>query len=555
MNKLISLIKTDFNMTFGITSILYSIRNRKNRWQLILFGIAFLSLIPSYVLLINALENIYISFEVLGQENYFLLMGFFAAIFLTFFLGLLYVMSKFYFSNDLVHLIPLPIKPSYIFTSKFIIVMISEYITLLPIILPFIFIYGIKGNLGFLYYLYSAMTILFIPMLPLVLASLLIMLLMKYTNIKGKRDLVRLISSLVMILLIVFLQMKLQQVMQEALMEGEEFYLNLARDANLLVKNMGRIFPPAMWASLALINYNNMNGLINLVLFLGTSMLAFQIMIIAAEKIFFQGLIGNTEVVSGKASGSRKISDRDFKVTKPYIALAKKEIAMLFKTPIYVMNSVGGVVLVPIIMFISLLSQEGTMDYMSQLIARNMDIFLLAAIAMIASLAILNSVGSTTFSREGNNFWIQRTLPISPETQIIGRILSSLFIQLIGALVLMVIIYFIIFLDIGYSFLIISLGLLASIPLIEMGMIIDIIRPMTNWTNPQQAMKQNLNVLIGMGLGLLYLGLLFLLTRSLFNKTNLYLLLLILIIVLIGSSIIFFIILRKLVEKQFQEIE
>jgi ABC-2 type transport system permease protein len=32
---------------------------------------------------------------------------------------------------------------------------------------------------------------------------------------------------------------------------------------------------------------------------------------------------------------------------------------------------------------------------------------------------------------------------------------------------------------------------------------IDLSRPVLNWTHPQQAMKQNMNVLIGMGFGLI----------------------------------------------------
>lgn len=196
MDKLISLIKVDFNKTFGLSSLIYSFKAKKNRWQYILFGFAALSLLPTYFLLVKALGNIYDAYVQIGQKSYFLQTGIFLSQALVLVLGIIYVMSKYYFSNDLELLVPLPIKASQILGSKFVILMISEYITTLPIILPFIFIYGIKGGEGLGYWLYSLILVLTIPIIPLILSSILVMIFMKYTNIKGKKDLLRIIGAL-----------------------------------------------------------------------------------------------------------------------------------------------------------------------------------------------------------------------------------------------------------------------------------------------------------------------------------------------------------------------
>lgn len=76
MRKIWSLIKTDFNTTFGLSSIGYSIKNKKNRWQLILFGIAMLTLIPSYVFMVGSLSSMYDIYAQIGQKSMFLLSGF-----------------------------------------------------------------------------------------------------------------------------------------------------------------------------------------------------------------------------------------------------------------------------------------------------------------------------------------------------------------------------------------------------------------------------------------------------------------------------------------------
>ena len=553
MNKLLSLIKTDLNITFGLSSILYSLKTKKNRWQIILFSIAILSLLPSYFLFIKGLWTFYDAFMQLGQQSYFLLMGFLASQLMVFFFGVLYVMSKFYFSNDLIHLLPLPIKPSQILTSKFITIMVSEYLTSLPIFLPFVIIYGLKESSGLVYWIYTILTTVVLPVLPLVLASLLLMVFMKYTNIKGKKDLIRIIGSVFFIFGILYVQFQFQRLAMNSI--GENFLENLAKDANLLVRKLGIMFPPSMWGALGLANYDSILGLTNIILFIGLSILFFFIMVFLSEKLFLGGLIGNFEV-SGKGLKARNINlEKASLVSKPYLALAKKELKMLFKTPIYLINSIGGVIIVPIIIVMSLVTQDESIEPLFDFLNSNFQVVVLGIVGLIGSLGILNSVGTTTFSREGKNFWIQRTLPISTEDQIYGRTLAALMVQLLGIAALLIALFFIIDIDPISVIIIIVLGVLISIPMTLIGMIIDILRPMLTWTNPQQAMKQNLNVLIGMGVGVLYLGGLFFLVRFMLNRVDMYLIYLILVGIMIISSFIFFRILKALIIKQFKEIE
>lgn len=557
MKKIISLIKTDFNTTFGLSSIAYRFKNKKNRWQIIIFSIAMLSLLPAYFLLVKGLVSIYDIYNEIGQKSMFLLLGFLGSQIIVFLFGLIYVMSKYYFSNDLAQLIPLPIKPSYIVGSKFMTLMISEYLTSLPVVLPFIFIYGIRGGEGIVYWIYSILLVIMVPVIPLVLASILIMVFMKYTNIGGKKDLIRIISGILFIVLMVYVQFKINSMTQKALMQGDNFLMNLVKDSNLLVKNLGLAFPPSMLATLSLSNYLNITGFVYLLVFIGTGVLSFVVMIYLSEGIFFDGLIGNIEVSASKGKSGKKLSIKDStSQTKPYIALAKKEIIMLFKTPIYLLNSVGGVVMLPIILVMyTIFGGDETMSEIIKFIELKPELIALAGIGFIVSLGMLNSVGSTTFSREGKNFWIQRTLPIKIKDQIIGRILASLIIQILGLIAILASFIFIIKINIITIILIAVLGLLGSIPMTQIGMIIDILRPLLTWTNPQQAIKQNLNVLISMGVGTLYVGSIGYLAFKLIDKVDINLIYIGLAIVFIVSSVVFYSILDKLIKKQFEVLE
>ena len=557
MNKIISLIKTDFNTTFGLSSIAYSFKNKKNRWQIIIFAIAMLSLLPSYILIVNSLNGIYDIYNEIGQKSMFLLSGFLITQVMVFVFGLLYVMSKYYFSNDLATLVPLPIKSSYIIGSKFVTLMISEYLTSLPIILPFIIIYGVKGGEGLLYWIYSLLLMITTPIIPLVLSSIVIMIFMKYTNIGAKKDLIRVIGAVIFIIAMVYFQLKIQTIAGKAMMEGDNFLVNLVTDSNLLVKKLGIMFPPSQWGALALSNYFNLTGLINLLFFIAVGIISFMLMLVLSESLFFDGLIGNIEVSASKGRSGKKISIKDLsKETKPYMALAKKEIIMLFKTPVYLLNTVGGVVMLPIILVIgSMTGGEESLSQIIDMLGVNTSLITLGGIAFVVSLGILNSIGATTFSREGKCFWIQRTLPIKVEDQIIGRILSSLVVQTLGIATLLISLGFIIKLDVLSIILIIILGLLGSIPMTQIGMVIDILRPLLDWDNPQKAMKQNLNVLIAMGLGVLYIGGLVYLVMNIMDEVNINLIYVLLIGVFTISSIILYVVLKKLIKTQFELME
>lgn len=556
MDKIISLIKTDFNTTYGLSSIAYSFKSKKNRWQIIVFGLAMLSLIPTYFMIVKGLGSMYDVYSQIGQRSMFLLSGFLASQILIFVFGLLYVMSKYYFSNDMGHLVPLPIKPSYIIGSKFVTLMISEYLTSLPIILPFIIIYGLKGKEGVLYWIYSILLIGFLPVIPLVLASVLIMIFMKYTNIGARKDLIRTISALIFIVGMIYFQLKMQTIARKALLEGEDFLINLISDSNLLVKKLGLIFPPSQWATLSLANYLNFGGFSNLLFFVLIGVISFIIMIILSESLFFDGLIGNIEVSASKGRG-KKIDNKDLsRETRPYWALAKKEIIMIFKTPVYLLNAVGGVIMIPIILVMSsVASGDQSLKAALEMMDPNSGLLLLAGAGFIVAIGMINSIGTTTFSREGKSLWIQRTLPIKVSDQIIGRVLSSMLIQTLGTVAFLASIAFVVKLNVFDMVLMAFLGLLGSIPMTQLGMVIDILRPMLEWDNPQKAMKQNLNVLIGMGVGTLFLGTIGFLTIKAINKIDLYLIYILLIGVFVLSTIILFNILEKLIKKQFEILE
>jgi len=560
MKQLISLIKTNLNITYGISAFKYKyFKQKKELWQPIILIVALLSLIPTYILYIGMIQGLHTGLNMINQEGMLLLIGFLASQIIVFIFGIIYVLSKFYFSNDFELLIPLPIKASNIIISKFITLLVNEYLTILPILLPIFVIFAINSDGGIVYWLYSVLIFLTLPIIPLGISSILVMIFMKYTNIKGKRDMIRIIGFILMIAIIIGIQFGTQSLTTNIPRGQEQDYIaNLLEENDGLIRKAGSTFPPSIWASLALSNVDSFKGFLSLLLFLGVSLLVFYVMIYLSERIYYKGLIGGQEVSTRK----KKLTESELKektgnVNHPVISIFLREIKILLRTPIFLMNSVGAVIMIPIAMAIPVIMSGDILENLPDITdTRFMPIIILVVTGFIIFIGATNGVGSTTFSREGKQFWISRMIPVKVEHQIMGKILSALSIQLLGIAAVLGVGAFLIEINIIMVLGIVILGLLASIPIIELSMLIDILRPLLDWDNPQKAMKQNLNVLFSMALGVLYILLLVSLTLALIMVKISYLVIfLLLTVVFIGLSIGLFFLLSGTSIKRFRDIE
>ncbi len=529
MRELMSLIKVNLNINFGISSMKYTyLKQKKDIWKLVLFVVAILSLIPVYLLYIGLINGMYVGFEMVNQQSLLLLLGFLVSQIVIFLFGIVYVMSKFYFSDDLNILIPLPIKPGNIITAKFITLVVNEYLIMLPIVLPIIIIFGIRSQTNLLYWIYSIGILLLLPIIPLGLASIIVMIFMKYTNIKGKRDLLRVIGMTLLIIVILVIQLGVQFTMKDVPYGSEEQYIaEMVKENNSFIKSFKNVFPPSRWAAIALSNSQKLQGFTSFALFVISSILVFYIMIIFGENIFYKGVIGGDEVLAKRKLSKKELKKDIFKSRHPVIAIFYREIKILLRTPVFFVNSIVPIFIIPVIIIFPAIVNDGFMNSIQEFyLEENALLFNLILIGFFIFIAATNSIASTSFSREGKQFWISRIMPIKVEYQLIGKMLLSILMQLLTIVVMLVTALIFIRLKLSTIIIVLILGLLGSIPVFEIGFFIDITRPLLDWDNPQKAMKQNLNVvfsmLIGMVYLLLYAGLVFVFYRASLNPLIVY---------------------------------
>jgi ABC-2 type transport system permease protein len=110
----------------------------------------------------------------------------------------------------------------------------------------------------------------------------------------------------------------------------------------------------------------------------------------------------------------------------------------------------------------------------------------------------LNGTASSTFSREGAQFWISRIIPVAPREQAAAKFLHSYLVAVLGVITAGGVGAVVLHLEAAHIAAAAGLALVAGVLLTAVGMAIDLARPLLDWTNPQKAIKQNLNVLLAL---------------------------------------------------------
>ena len=162
-------------------------------------------------------------------------------------MGLFLVISTFYFSSDLSILVPLPLRPSYIFTSKLATVLINELLTAAFFFVPTVIAYTRFAGGNLVYWLTLLIVFLLVPMLPLAIASVLALGLMKVIN-RRHRDTLMVIGSLI----IVSLSLGLNFFIQASVGDNPAALEEILASRFGLIETVGSRFPGSVWATKAI---------------------------------------------------------------------------------------------------------------------------------------------------------------------------------------------------------------------------------------------------------------------------------------------------------------
>ncbi|HHX75600.1 MAG TPA: hypothetical protein GX699_11910, partial [Firmicutes bacterium] len=481
-----TLIRQQLNVAFNLSALRWYARHDKKKLAggLALAVALVVSLAPMYYFAyLKFLDTVFLAGLTLGQPEMLLTLSLMAVSFIVLFFGIAFVMSTFYFSRDLPLLIPLPLKPGEIVGAKFAVVLVQEYLTVLPLFLPALIIYGTRMGAGLAFWPAGLAVLLLAPVLPLTVISAVVLFLMRATNLGRYKDFLRLLGMVLLVAVLLAVNVlvtKLASVSQEEILA-----LLLAEEG--IARFLARLFPPVLLATRALAA-EGAAAVLNFLGYVLLNLAGAALTLFLGERLFYRGLIGGEEVAARKNISHSRLERKMMKVSSPAVAIAAREIKLLFRTPIFLFNSIGVLVIAPVAMLLPLLT-GGAMDPFLALLTHSGNRFYvnLVGAAFIGIMGAFIPASSSSFSREGKQFWLSQVIPVPPAVQVRGKILYSLLLCLLTVPLVFLLSFFLTRWTPLELVIVIVLGLCACLPAVTSGLLIDLLRPYLNWDNPQKA--------------------------------------------------------------------
>ncbi|MGE5627731.1 MAG: putative ABC transporter permease subunit [Solirubrobacterales bacterium] len=476
----------------------------------VMFIIAFAVCLPLIITIVEVVSSIFGVLKGINQQGLIIALALPITVMIIFLFGVSYTINTFYFSTDIEILLPMPLKQSEILLAKFLTVLVYEYITEGVVLIPVFLIYGFRNQEFILFYLFSMVIFLLLPVIPLTAASIMDMIIMRFTNIAKNKDLFRIAGGILAMFIALGANVFFQRF--TATLNSSDIAELLSKGNNSLIGAMGSLFPSTKTAVYALINSSSGKGILYLLIFVSITLAAVIIFIFLGNMLYFKGVIGISETSSKRRTiGSIEL----VKILKERPAVYSymiKELKLLYRSPVYFINCVLMNFLWSVFLLIPFFAHpkmyNDTSGFINNIQGKGADPMIVAA-GFVISVFITSSnmITSTAISREGRNIIFMKYIPVSYEKQLLGKVLSGVAMGLIGIIFFVPVGIFFIKIRLSIILLALLTGIFGVVFSALCGIIIDVSFPKLNWDTEQKAVKQNLNgtILIfgSMGLGAL----------------------------------------------------
>jgi len=479
-------------------------RPRKRFPIAILFPLLFAPIAVSLAAFANIL---YDALSTFGLQAAIIGMATGAGAVVVFFFGVFYVLSIFYFSSDIEKLLPLPLRPYEILGAKFLVTTVYEYIGALLIVAPLYVTYGLRSGAGIVFYLYATVVYLLLPVIPLAMASLIVMVVMRFTRFARNRDVFNIIVSLLILVLALGFNFGVQKLVQ---VQDPSFVLKLfGEDGGKIAQVTSSLLPGTGFAARALATAGSLESLGYLLLFIAICAAAFALFLFVGNFLYFPGVLD----AGTSSSRSRRLSKDEFArgtVSAPaVVTYVKKELRILVRTPIFLLNNVLFNFIFPFFLLIPFLAGgtedkdlAGLLELLESDVFSQGTTYAAQALAVVFGIMVFasatNGIAASALSRDGSSAWFMKTIPMSYTTQIACKVATGVLLSLCATLITIVMVAVLISPPLWFIALLLLAAAIGAVLPNVVGIVFDLQWPKLHWDNEQKAVKQNLNVIYQM---------------------------------------------------------
>ncbi len=375
----------------------------------------------------------------------------------------------------------LPVSTGEIIACRLIILYSFNFIFVIILLVPMMIAYGVLAQPSILFYLFCSIIMFFLPLVPIVIASFLGTLIAFAASKFRHQNLLNILFSIGLVVIVVGLSF---------LLEGNE--QQLADMGKTIINQVDSMYPLAPLFSKAVVNYD----LLALILFIGISILAFLLYTVLV-KIIFKKM--NTAIMTGTARANFKMSE--LKTSSPWKALYRKELKRFFASPLYVLNTGIGIVLLTVgtiaMIFVDLGTLLGDPQAAAQLAAN----FPVA----ISFCVVMTCPSTASISLEGRSWWIIKSIPVTYKQVYLSKVAVN-FTIVAPAILDAVIIGCILKLGMVETFLLVLLTIASSIFISCLGLLINLALPNFTWISEVVVIKQSAAMIVTIIAGFTYMG-------------------------------------------------
>lgn len=479
------MLKNTFNLLDGRTK-----RSKLNKFMGLFLIVAFMPTLYSLYML--AKEGMYMLLP-LQQEGLVLSLLFIALSSVTFFMSIFLVPAVYYFSKDSETLLALPLKPEEIVLSKFCLSVVYEYLTTFLLAIPVLVAYIQVMNPDVFFYVKVLIILLLSPVVPLAFGAVIIMVIMAFVPFFKNRDLFNYASGFLALAFAIGINMV---VGGTASLSQEKLLAMLTEGNNSLLAIFKFMFPNLPFAIQSLVD----GSWLSFILFLVITALVVFVFLTISKIVYFIGIIGVNETAAGRKQLNLKAYQKETSTKGALMSYFLKEMRLMIRTPIYLLNNIATAFILPIIFMVSIGSSVSGEEEFSAFIKSidwtNPDLLLIVSFAGLAlglMMSTLNLITPTALSREGSNIFFMKYIPMSYVKQIQAKIMSGLVVSFFGILFSLVAAVFLLKMHPIVIILILVMSIQGMIFMNYLGMIVDLIRPKLVWEQEAAAVKQNLN--------------------------------------------------------------
>ena len=483
MRKAFSLLRA--SMSEGMSFFRISGRNRSRFMKVgvpIIVGVLFMSAMASYG---------YMMMEPLmgtGMEHVVLtLFAAFAAIF-TLMEGIYKASGLLFNCRDDDMVLALPIKKSTVLLIRVMKFYLFEVMVNALFLAPVMVMYGVVVGAPVTFYVVSVIALLMLPILPVVVSCVVGGLIAYFATKFKFKNLVQIVLSTLAILVVLFISFKMEDVIQ-----------TMAQNAGRINSVITLIYYPAgqyidlvrgfEWWKLVVFVIVNLGLLLLTVVILG--------------RVYYK-INSRVKVVKG----DEKKHEYKIVMHRPVVALVRKEIGKFVSSPVFVINAGFGLVLFIIVCVLGCINVDGLLAQVDEMgiegLSADKVMGFLPAImfGLVFMMSMMTSITSSMISLEGKSFNILKSLPVSPMTVIMAKVLAAMVVMvpvfLVGDLV--------VFAKFGFDVWQVLMIIVASVimPMVAelVGIMVNLKYPKMDAKDDVEVVKQSMSSLIAVFVGL-----------------------------------------------------